>query len=74
MLAYLDRPGTSNGPDRRHLRPRTPRRLRPSALRNLTNYVARGLLEAGASAPAYTLDCDEPSNLATLVQQTAKQP
>ena len=36
--------------------------LRGSALgfRNLTNYIARSLLEPAASDPDYTLDCDEP--------------
>ncbi len=51
VLAYFDRPGTSNGPTealngrREH--------LRGSALgfRNLTNYVARSLLETGGFRP-----------------------
>jgi transposase len=51
VLAYLDRPGTSNGPTeaingrREH--------LRGSALgfRNLTNYIARPLLESGGFRP-----------------------
>ena len=39
--------------------------LRGSALgfRNLTNNVARCLLEAGGFRPCYTLGCDEPDNL-----------
>ena len=51
ILAYFDRPGTSNGPTeaingrREH--------LRGSALgfRNLTNYIARSLLETGGFRP-----------------------
>jgi len=59
VLAFFDRPGTSNGPTEEingrleHLR---------SALgfRNLANYIARSLLETGASGSSYTLDWDEP--------------
>jgi transposase len=51
ILAYFDRPGTSNGPTEaidgllEH--------LRDSALgfRNLTNYIARSLLETGGFRP-----------------------
>jgi transposase len=51
ILAYFDRPGTSNGPTEavngqlEH--------LRGSALgfRNLTNYIARSLLETGGFRP-----------------------
>lgn len=51
VLAYFDRPGTSNGPteaitgDNEH--------LRGSALgfRNLTNYIARSLLVTGGFRP-----------------------
>jgi len=51
VLAYFDRPGTSNGPTEaingglEH--------LRGSALgfRNLTNYIARSLLETGGFRP-----------------------
>ena len=59
VLAYFDRPGTSNGPTEA-LNGRL-EHLRGSALgfRNLTNYIARSLLETG-SDPDYTLDCDEP--------------
>ena len=51
ILAYFDRPGTSNGPTEA-----TDGRLEHlggSALdfRNLTNYVARSLLEAGGFRP-----------------------
>ena len=52
ILAFFDRPGTSNGPteaiDGRL------EHLRGSALgfRNLTNYIARSLLEAGGFKPA----------------------
>ena len=51
VLAYFDRPGTSNGPTEaingrlEHLR-RSAR-----GFRNLTNYVARSLLEAGGFRP-----------------------
>lgn len=51
VLAYFDRPGTSNGPteaiDGRL------EHLRGSALgfRNLTNYIARSLLESGGFRP-----------------------
>ena len=52
ILAFFDRPGTSNGPTeaingRLEL-------LRGSALgfRNLANYIARSLLEAGGFRPA----------------------
>jgi hypothetical protein len=64
VLAFFDRPGTSNGPTEafngrlEH--------LRGSALgfRNLTNYIARSLLETGGFRPTYTLKCDEPQNRA----------
>jgi transposase len=51
VLAYFDRPGTSNGPTEAlngHLE-----HLRGSALgfRNLTNYIARSLLETGGFRP-----------------------
>ena len=47
VLAYFDRPGTSNGPTEA-INGRL-EHLRGSALgfRNLTNYIARSLLEAG---------------------------
>ena len=47
VLAYFDRPGTSNGPTEA-INGRL-EHLRGSALgfRNLTNYVARSLLESG---------------------------
>ena len=50
-LAYFDRPGTSNGPTEA-LNGRL-EHLRGSALgfRNLTNYIARCLLEAGGFRP-----------------------
>ena len=49
VLAYFDRPGTSNGPTEA-INGRL-EHLRGSALgfRNLTNYIARSLLETGAS-------------------------
>lgn len=51
VLAYFDRPGTSNGPTEalngrlEHLRGSGPR------VRNLTNYIARSLLETGGFRP-----------------------
>ena len=55
VLAYFDRPGTSNGPTEA-INGRL-EHLRGSALgfRNLTNYIARSLLETGDSDPDYTL-------------------
>jgi transposase len=60
ILAYFDRPGTSNGPTEA-INGRL-EHLRGTALgfRNLTNYVARSLLETEDSDPNYTVDCDEP--------------
>jgi transposase len=51
ILAYFDHPGTSNGPTEA-INGRL-EHLRGSALgfRNLTNYVARSLLEAGGFRP-----------------------
>ena len=51
ILAYFDRPGTSNGPTEA-INGRL-EHLRGSALgfRNLTNYIARSLLEAGGFRP-----------------------
>ena len=51
VLAYFDRPGTSNGPTEA-INGRL-EHLRGSALgfRNLTNYIARSLLESGAFRP-----------------------
>ncbi|MDX2377596.1 ISL3 family transposase [Microbacterium sp. LRZ72] len=52
VLAFFDRPGTSNGPTEA-INGRL-EHLRGSALgfRNLTNYIARSLLEAGGFKPA----------------------
>ncbi|WP_460802827.1 ISL3 family transposase [Microbacterium sp. GXF6406] len=52
ILAFFDRPGTSNGPTEA-INGRL-EHLRGSALgfRNLTNYIARSLLEAGGFRPA----------------------
>jgi Transposase len=63
VLSYFDRPGTSNGPTEA-INGRL-EHLRGSALgfRNLTNYIARSLLEPAASGRNYTLDWDEPENL-----------
>jgi len=51
VLAYFDRPGTSNGPTEA-INGRL-EHLRGSALgfRNLTNYIARSLLETGGFSP-----------------------
>ncbi len=51
VLAYFDRPGTSNGPTEA-INGRL-EHLRGSALgfRNLTNYIARSLLETGGFRP-----------------------
>src|SRR5690606_39916490 len=51
ILAYFERPGTSNGPTEA-INGRL-EHLRGSALgfRNLTNYIARSLLEAGGFRP-----------------------
>jgi transposase len=51
VLAYFDRPGTSNGPTEA-IKGRL-EHLRGSALgcRNLTNYIARSLLETGGFRP-----------------------
>lgn len=51
VLAYFDRPGTSNGPTEA-INGRL-EHLRGSALgfRNLTNYITRCLLEAGGFRP-----------------------
>ena len=59
VLAYFDRPGTSNGPTEAICRLE---HLRGTALgfRNLTNYIARSLLESGGFRPRLHLDCEEP--------------
>jgi len=55
ILAYFDRPGTSNGPTET-INGRL-EHLRGSALgfRNLTNYIARSLLETGGFRPGLHL-------------------
>lgn len=60
ILAYFNRLGTSNAPTEA-INGRL-EHLRGSALgfRNLTNYIARALLETGGFRPNYTLDADEP--------------
>ena len=52
ILAFFDRPGTSNGPT--EATNGRLEHLRGSALgfRNLTHYIARSLLEAGGFRPA----------------------
>jgi Transposase len=62
VLASFDRPGTSNGLTEAingHLE-----HLRGSALgfRNLTNYIARSLLETGGFRPRLHRGWDEPAN------------
>ena len=60
VLAYFDRPGTSNGPTE----PINGRLEHPrgSALgfRNLTNYIVRSLLSTAGSDHDHNLDCDRP--------------
>ena len=53
VLAYFERPGTSNGPTEA-INGRL-EHLRGSALgfRNLTNYIARSLLETGGFRPRF---------------------
>jgi transposase len=52
VLAFFDHPGTSNGPTEA-INGRLDEHLRGSALgfRNLTNYIARSLLETGGFRP-----------------------
>ena len=61
VLAFFDRPGTSNGPTEA-INGRV-EHLRGSAfgVGNLTNYITGSLLEAGGFRPTYTLECDEPA-------------
>jgi transposase len=68
VLAYFNRPGTSNGPTEA-INGRL-EHLRGSALgfRNLTNYIARSLLETGGFRPDYTLDREEPVYIRRLYQ------
>ena len=65
VLAYFDQPGSSNGPTEA-INGRL-EHLRGSALgfRNLTNYIARSLLEAGGFRPRLHLDSEAPSNKPT---------
>ena len=60
VLAYFDRPGTPNGPTET-INGRLAQ-LRGSALgcRNLTNYIARSLLETADSKPDCPPDPEEP--------------
>ena len=61
VLAYFDRPGTSNGPTEaingplEHLRGPP-----PSASETSPYYIAKIVLEPAASDPGYTLDSEEP--------------
>jgi transposase len=50
ILAYFDRPGTSNGPTEAICRLEHRRRT-AVGFRNLTNYIARSLLETGGFRP-----------------------
>jgi transposase len=63
VLAYFDQPGTSNGPTEA-INGRL-EHLRGSALgfRNLTNYIARSLLETGGFRPRLHPDHEEPGYL-----------
>ncbi len=63
VLAYFDRPGTSNGPTEA-INGRL-EHLRGTALgfRNFTNYIARSLLEAGGFRPLLHPVWDEPDSL-----------
>jgi hypothetical protein len=60
VLAYFDRPGTSNGTTEA-INGRL-EHVRGSALgfRNLTNYIADALSRPAGSGPDYTPDCQEP--------------
>ncbi len=63
VLAYFDRPGSSNGPTEA-INGRL-EHLRGSALgfRNLTNYIARDHYSRPVGSDlSYTVDCDEPAN------------
>lgn len=64
ILAFFERPGTSNEPTEA-INGRF-EHLRGTALgfRNLTNYIARSLLEAGVFSPDYTLVRAAPENIA----------
>jgi len=71
VLAYFDGPGTSNGPTEA-INGRL-EHLRGSALgfRNLTNYIARSLLESGPFRPQdYTPDCEEPLKLQLIAHRS----
>ena len=69
MLAYFDRPGTSNGPTEA-INGRL-EHLRGFALgfRNLTNYIARSLLESCAFRPRTT-----PPIVKSLITDRGSQP
>jgi transposase len=64
ILAYFDRPRTSNGPTE-SINGRL-EHLRGSALgfRNLTNYIPDHSWKPADSDPDYTLDCEEPDDQA----------
>ena len=68
VLAYFDRPGTSNGPTEA-INGRL-EHLRGSALcfRNLANYVARSLLETGGFRPRLHPDAKIPRSWPALVR------
>ena len=52
VLAYFDRPGTSNGPTEAINGRLNTYAARRWASRNLTNYIARALLECAAARPS----------------------
>ncbi len=71
VLAYFDRPGTSNGPTEAIIG--RLEHLRGSALgfRDLTNYIARSLLQSGGFRPDYPPDCEEPVNTKRFASESA---
>lgn len=60
VLAYFERPGTSNGPTEAINGRLEHRRGSALGFRNLTNYIARSLLKTGLFNPHYTLNHEEP--------------
>ena len=68
VLAYFERPGTSNGPTEA-INGRL-EHLRGSALgfRNLTNYIARSLLETGGFRPRLHPESRTPDMVSWIMQ------
>ena len=60
VLAFFDRPGTSNAPQSNQRLARAPPRVCPR-FRNASNYVARSLLESGGIRPALQADASSDS-------------